>query len=160
MDNASIILDPLLPIAILWLWAVVTVGFVAFALWRGLRGWPLRAAAMATLLLAIANPSVQTEDRDPLSDIVILVVDESASQRIADRPEQTAEAIAAIEDEVADLPNTELRIVRLGDAEGNQGTLLMDALTTVMTEEPRARIAHAKPQVRELLLQGSAVHVQ
>ncbi len=141
MDNASIILDPLLPIAILWLWAVVTVGFVAFALWRGLRGWPLRAAAMATLLLAIANPSVQTEDRDPLSDIVILVVDESASQRIADRPEQTAEAIAAIEAEVADLPNTELRIVRLGDGEGDQGTLLMDALTTAMTEEPRARIA-------------------
>ncbi len=141
MDNASIILDPLLPVPMLWLWAALTAGFVAFALWRGLRGWWLRGLALAVILLAIANPSVQTEDREALSDIVILVVDESASQRIADRPDQTAEAVARIEDEVSDLPNTELRIVRMGDADGNLGTLLMDALTTAITEEPRARIA-------------------
>ena len=141
MDNAAILLDPLLPVPIVWLWALVSLAFVGFALWRGLRGWWLRAAAMLTLLLAIANPSVQTEDREPLTDIVILVVDESASQRIADRPDQTAATIAEIEDQVAGLANTELRIVRLGDADGNQGTLLMDALTRVMSEEPRARIA-------------------
>jgi hypothetical protein len=41
------------------------------------------------------------------------------------------------------LANTELRVVRLGDSEGNRGTLLMEALTNALAEEPRARIAGA-----------------
>ncbi|WP_160764677.1 hypothetical protein [Kangsaoukella pontilimi] len=141
MGNSSIILDPLLPWPVLWALAAVAALFVGFALWRGLRGWWLRGLALAALLIAVGNPSVQTEDREPLSDIVILVVDESASQRIASRPDQTAEAVARVEAEVARLPNTELRVVRLGDADENRGTLLMDALTQAMAEEPRARIA-------------------
>ncbi|MXQ08776.1 hypothetical protein GQ651_13040 [Alphaproteobacteria bacterium GH1-50] len=141
VGNSSIILDPLLPWPVLWALAAVAALFVGFALWRGLRGWWLRGLALAALLIAVGNPSVQTEDREPLSDIVILVVDESASQRIASRPDQTAEAVARVEAEVARLPNTELRVVRLGDADENRGTLLMDALTQAMAEEPRARIA-------------------
>jgi hypothetical protein len=56
---------------------------------------------------------------------------------------RTAEALAAIEREIASLPNTELRVVRLGDAEGDGGTLLMTALAEAMAEEPRARLAGA-----------------
>ena len=143
MDNAAILLDPLLPVPALWAAILAATLFVAIALWRGLQGWWLRALALATLALAIANPSIQTEVREPLTDIVILVVDDSASQRIADRPDQTAEAIAAVEAGVADLPNTELRVVRMGDADGNRGTLLMEALATAISEEPRARLAGA-----------------
>ena len=69
------------------------------------------------------------------------MVDESASQRISDRAEQTAEALAALEAEVASLGNTELRVTRLGDSPDDEGTLLMTALAEVMAEEPRARIA-------------------
>ncbi|MEM9032090.1 MAG: hypothetical protein AAGB18_05540, partial [Pseudomonadota bacterium] len=99
------------------------------------------ALAMAALLLGVANPSVQTEDRDVLSDIVIAVVDESASQEISDRSEQTKQALAALEEEVASLGNTELRVTRSGDSADDEGTLLMTALAEVMAEEPRARIA-------------------
>ncbi len=143
METGTIILDPLLPWAVLWIAVAIAVVFVAFALWRGLRGWWLRGFALATLLLAIANPSVQTEDREPLTDIVILVVDESASQRVSDREAQTAEAIVGLEAEVARLPNTELRTVTLGDADGNRGTLLMETLAQAMAEEPRGRLAGA-----------------
>jgi hypothetical protein len=89
------------------------------------------------------NPSLQQEDRALLSDIVILVVDESASQRISDRPAQVVEAIAAVEAEVAALGNTELRVVTMGDGDGDQGSLVMTALTEAMAEEPRARLAGA-----------------
>ncbi|WP_099824521.1 hypothetical protein [Oceaniglobus indicus] len=139
----SVIFDPLVPVAFLSAAAVVATLAVGLCLWRGLAGWWLRGLAAIVLLVALANPSFQQEDRAPLSDIVILVVDESASQRISDRAAQVAEAEAALEAEIADLENTELRVVRLGDGEGDRGTLLMAALAGAMAEEPRARLAGA-----------------
>jgi hypothetical protein len=44
---------------------------------------------------------------------------------------------------VAALPNTELRIIRMGDARGDEGTLLMTALAEALAEENRARVAGA-----------------
>ncbi|MEM6387800.1 MAG: hypothetical protein AAF718_16355 [Pseudomonadota bacterium] len=141
MEAGTIIFDPLLPWPILWVACGFAVVFAALAVFRRLSGWWLRGLAFAALLLALANPSLQFEDREPLTDIVLLVVDESASQGIDVRPEQIAEAVAGIEAEIAGLSNTELRIVRMGDADGNRGTLLMEALTEAMADEPRARLA-------------------
>ena len=46
----------------------------------------LRAArAIALLLLAIANPQLKQEDREPLNDVLAVVVDDSQSQAIAGR---------------------------------------------------------------------------
>jgi hypothetical protein len=42
-------------------------------------------------LAALLNPSLQTEDREPLSDIVLVVADASASQRLSDRPDQSTD---------------------------------------------------------------------
>ena len=143
MANGSLIFDPLLPWPVLWVGVVFALVFAGIAIWRGLSGWWLRAAAFALLLLAVANPALQIEDRDPLTDIVLLVVDESASQGIDVRPDQIAAAVAGIEDEIAAFGNTELRVVTMGDADGNRGTLLAQALTDAMAEEPRARLAGA-----------------
>jgi hypothetical protein len=141
--QSTIVLDPLLAMPVLWAMAAVAVVVVALALWRGLTGWWLRGFALIALLAALANPSLQTENREALTDIVIAVVDESASQDISDRAEQTAEALAAIEREVARLPATELRVVRVGDGDDNGGTLMMTALAEAMAQEPRGRIAGA-----------------
>jgi len=143
--NGTVILDPLVPWALLWALAGVALAGVAVALWRRLSGWWLRGLAALALLAAIADPSLQREERQPLSDIVMLVVDESASQRIADREAQVAAARAALAAEVAARPGTELRVVTLGDAAGeagaDAGTLLMTALAEAMAEEPQGRIA-------------------
>lgn len=143
METGTIIFDPFLPWPVLWAAVALSVAFAILAVWRGLSGWWLRGLALAVVLLALANPSLQVEERETLTDIVILVVDESASQGVDVRPDQIAEAVAGVEAEVASLPNTELRIVRLGDSDGNRGTLLMEALTNAIAEEPRARIAGA-----------------
>ena len=141
--TGTLVFDPLLPWLVLYAATGLAVLGIVVALWRGLAGWWLRGLTAAVLLLAIANPSLQEEDRAPLSDIVLAVVDDSASQRIGDRPSQTAAALAAVQAEVAALPNTELRLVRLGDAPGDEGTLLMTALAESLAEEPRARVAGA-----------------
>ncbi len=139
--TGTLILDPLIPLIMLYGVAGLALFALVLAIWRRLPGWWLRGLAGLALLLAIANPSIQQEDREPLSNIVVMVVDESASQRIGDRPSQNAAAIANIEAEIARQPNTVLRTVTLGDAEGDLGTTLMTTLSAALAEEPQARIA-------------------
>jgi hypothetical protein len=137
----TVIFAPLVPMALLLVAAALASLFLGVAVWRGLNGWWLRGLAAAVLLVALANPSLQTEDRAPLSDIVLLVVDESASQGLSDRAAQNETAIANLTRQIAARRDTELRIVKLGDGEGDQGTQLMSAVSEALAEEPRARIA-------------------
>ncbi|WP_417259898.1 hypothetical protein [Celeribacter sp.] len=139
----DITLDPFVPLMALAVIAAVAVLLLAIAAWRGLSGWAWRTLAVTGILIALANPAVQEEQRDPLTDIVILVVDESASQSLSDRPAQVAQARAAIEAQIARLPDTELRVVTLGDGADNRGTLLMTRLSEAMANEPRGRLAGA-----------------
>ena len=141
--SAALVFAPLVGWWLIYALAGVAVVLVALAVWRGLSGWWLRALALAALVLALANPALQEEDRQNLSDIVILVVDDSASQGLGDRKAQTESAVAAIQAEIALMPNTELRIHRVGDGEEDAGTLAMTALSEALAEEPRARVAGA-----------------
>lgn len=139
----SLVFAPLIPWPMIWGAMAFAVVLLALAVMRGLSGWGLRAVAAGLVLLALANPALQEEDRAPQSDIVIAVVDDSASQQLSDRPGQTARALAALEAEVAALDNTELRVTRVGDGPEDAGTLAMTALAEALAEEPRARVAGA-----------------
>ncbi|WP_112308673.1 hypothetical protein [Pseudogemmobacter bohemicus] len=139
--TAHLVFDPLVPWPVLWALAGVTLIMLALALWRGLPGWALRGLGLAALLAALAGPGLQSEDRQNLSDIVILLVDESASQSLGARSDQTRRAVARIEAQVAAIGNTELRVKRIGDGVENTGTLAMTAMSEALAEEPRARVA-------------------
>jgi len=136
----DIIFDPQLPWAAIWALTALATFFLGLQIWKSLSGWPLRALAALALLAALANPSLQSEEREPLSDIVLMVIDESASQQISDRAAQTEAAVEAVRRQVAGL-GMELREARVGDGPDNTGTLAMAALSELMAEEPRARIA-------------------
>jgi len=139
--TGSIVFDPLLP----WGFIAVLAGLaglgIALALWRGLQGWALRALAALVVLAALAQPSYQVEDRAPLSDIVLIVEDKSASQSLADRLDVTTDAAAAIATDLSTRPNTEVRRIEVGDGDGDTGTLLMSAVSDALAEEPSGRIA-------------------
>ncbi|NTT85617.1 hypothetical protein [Tabrizicola fusiformis] len=157
--SRSVLFDPLLPLPLFWGLMALAVLLVGLAALRGLRGWPFRALAALALLAALANPVLQEEDRKPLSDIVIAVVDDSASQRLSDRPAQTEEALARLTAAVAALDNTELRVTRFADGADDAGTLAMTALAEAVAAEPQARIAGAvlisDGQVHDLALAPS-----
>lgn len=152
MNSGTVIFDPYLPWAVLGALGVLMAALLLFAGARGLLGAWVRGLATAALLLALANPSLQEEDRSPLTDIVLVVVDETASQRISDRTEQTEAALEALSAEITARTNTELRVVRVGDGPGNAGTLLVAAMTEALSEIPQARLAGT------ILLSDGQVH--
>jgi hypothetical protein len=139
--TGTLILNPMIPLALLYVVAGLVVMGTVLAVWRRLAGWWLRGLAGLVLVAALANPAVQQEDREALSDIVLVVVDESASQRISDRADQNAVAIDNVTNELARLPNTEMRIITLADGEGDTGTALMGSVSQALADEPRARVA-------------------
>ena len=137
----TIVFDPLVPWAALWALAGLGALAVALSIWRGLRGWPLRALALGALGAALAGPALQTEERRAQSDIVLALVDETGSQSLADRGTQNAAALANLRAEVAALDNTELREVRFSGSGDDTGTLAMAALSGALAAEPSGRIA-------------------
>ncbi|WP_420861168.1 hypothetical protein [Algirhabdus cladophorae] len=139
--EGQLIWAPLLDWSLLAFAAVVISLVVGLSIWRGLKGWPLRALAGLALLLGLANPSFMREDRDGLSDIVIAVVDESASQGVSDRPDQTQTALTELTASINARPNTELKVVTVADGPSDTGTLVMTALNQALADVPRARVA-------------------
>lgn len=87
--GASLSFAPLLPWPLLALLAIATLAVVGFGLWRRARGMWWRGTMLALGLLALANPVVIREQRQPLNDVVVVLVDRSPSQEIGDREEQT-----------------------------------------------------------------------
>jgi len=139
--NGQIVFDPLLPWAVIAVLAVLAIAGTGLALWRGLSGWALRALAGLVLVGALAQPSYQIEDRAPLADIVLMLVDETSSQQLAERANVTTEAAERLEARLAARPDTVVRRIPVQDGEGDAGSLLMTALSNALAEEPRGRIA-------------------
>src|SRR6056297_403936 len=139
--TGTLIFDPLLPwLLIAVLGAALVIG-VGLALWRGLSGWPLRALAGLVILAALSGPVYQVEDRAPLSDIVLMLEDQSASQQLFDRASTTAQAADELAARLSARPNTEVRRIAIPDGADNTGTQAMTALSEALAEEPRGRIA-------------------
>ena len=124
----------------------LTFAFVLLSVlgwWRGLQGVWYRALAAAVLIGALANPSLLQEVRKPLSDIVFLITDETASQSLGDRVDQTASASAVVLSRLRNHPNTEVRQITVSDAQNDGGTEIFTALAEALSAEPISRIAGA-----------------
>ncbi|MFN4057706.1 MAG: hypothetical protein ACK4HW_05930 [Roseinatronobacter sp.] len=141
MNAQSIVLAPLVPWPVIWAVAALAALMVAVALRRGLRGWWLRGLAAAAILAALANPSLQTENRSPLPNIAVVVVDESASNRISTRTAQTDAARAHLETALGRIDNLQTRTVVVPDGAGNAGTELGTVLAQTLSDLPRDQVA-------------------
>ncbi|MGY6548348.1 MAG: hypothetical protein ACXIU7_04990 [Roseinatronobacter sp.] len=156
----TVLFAPLLPWPLIAVLAVLATALVGVALYQGLRGWWLRGLAAVALLAALTNPSLQFEDRETLPDIALIMVDDTASNRLDKRAGQTAAARDHLEDALARMGGVETRIVTLPDGPGNTGTQFHTALAEALADLPRDRIAgifaisdgqiHDTPQARTL----------
>ncbi len=124
----SIAFDPMIPLWLLLATGGVALALIGFSAWRGLKGWPLRAVALAALGLALANPLWREENRIPERDAVVIVLDETSSQSLTVRPEQSANALKDLQESLAALPNPPEVVLRRVEDAGRDGTLLVEAL--------------------------------
>jgi hypothetical protein len=140
----GIAFTPLVPTMVLWL-ALAAIAVIAALLLLGRsRGAAVRVAALALIVLAIANPSFTREDREPLSSVAVVVVDKSPSQNFGDRTKQTEQAREALVDQLKKIKGLEVRVVEAGQADGEtDGTHLFGALASTLADVPVDRVAGA-----------------
>ena len=138
----------------MWAAAAVAAVVAVLLLFARSRGALVRIAALALLVLALANPSLTREDRDPLTSVAVVVVDKSPSQSFGDRTAQTEAARAAVAQRLQRIPGIEMRVVEAGQADGEtDGTRLFsraqrDARRRAARSRRRRDLHHRRPRPR------------
>src|ERR1700720_325511 len=140
----GIAFTPLVPSLVLWLAAGAIVVIAGLLLLGRARGAAIRVAALALILLALANPSFTREDREPLSSVASVGIDKSPSQNFGNRTEETEQAKVALVDSLKKIKGLEVRVVEAGQADGEtDGTKLFGALSSALSDVPVDRVAGA-----------------
>lgn len=139
----SLAFEPLIPI-----WALIAASLAALllavpGLFYRLRGAPLRSLALVALVLALANPVVEREERERLTNVAAIVVDRSESQSLDRREQQTDQALVALTERLNALDNIELRVIEAGERHTaeSDGTALFSSLTQALGDVPPERLA-------------------
>ncbi len=141
LEASRLAFDPLIP----WLalWVLVGGAVVLWGVYFYLRGkaWLFRALALTVLALALANPLWIQEQREPLKDIVAVVMDRSESMNFRGRTETAQAAYDAVRKTIDADETLELRVAETDP--GADGTDLYVALQSALSDAPRERIAGA-----------------
>ncbi len=141
LEASRLAFDPLIPWIALW---VLVAGAVAlwgvYLYFRG-KAWLFRALALTVLALALANPLWIQEQREPLKDIVAVVMDRSESMNFRGRTETAQAAYDAVRKQIDADETLELRVAETDP--GADGTDLYVALQSALSDAPRERIAGA-----------------
>jgi hypothetical protein len=140
----GIAFTPLVPSLVLWIALGAIVVIAVLLLLGRARGAAVRVAALALILLALANPSFTREEREPLSSVAAVVVDKSPSQGFGERTRETEQAREALVSSLKQIKGLEVRVVEAGQADGEtDGTKLFGALSSVLSDVPTDRVAGA-----------------
>ncbi len=142
----SIEFSPLIP-----LWGLLTFAAIALILSSAIligrqQGGLLRVCAFIAMLLALLNPAIEREDREKLTSVAAVVVDQSPSQKLGDRSDITEEAQKILSDRLGNIDDFEVRVIETGqESQFNQadGTELFKALENGLSDVPPNRIAGA-----------------
>lgn len=140
----DLVLAPLVPWPVIAVPAALAFGLAAVAIARRARGAWWRLLPLLVLVLALLNPRLAGEERTPLDDVAVVLVDDSLSQTVGDRRTQTEAALAAVRERLGRLSNLEVRVERLRQGLGqDEGTALYGALRRALGDVPRRRLAGA-----------------
>lgn len=133
---------PLIPLFLLIICAIFVAIICAIAFLSKQRGAILRTTAFALVLLALANPIFTDEEREPVQNIVSVIVDKSQSQSAENRKEQTEQTRALLEEQLAKYKNIDVRVREVEhDKSDNPATNLFSALSNEISDIPANRLA-------------------
>ncbi len=134
---SAIAFEPAFPLFVVTAIGVVAALTAILSTVRAPRSGPFRFAALAALLGLLLNPQIRVAERTPLGDIAVLLVDQSASNRLDGRGEATTAAANAIEAKLEALGGVEIIRTDIGGADE---TRIGEALSAAIGDNPRARL--------------------
>jgi hypothetical protein len=140
--NLGVAFAPLISTSLLWAAIAIACLLSLLLFVSRSRGAVIRTLALGLVVLALANPSLTREHRDPLNSVAVVVVDKSPSQNFGDRMQQTEAARAAVVERLHHIAGLDVRVVDAGQADGQtDGTRLFSALTSALADVPSDRVA-------------------
>lgn len=143
----SVAFDPLLPWQVLAVLGGVGLVLVLLGLRAGARGTIWRLGSIAVVLAALANPALIEEQRKPIADVALVVIDDSDSMAIGERRAQVQTAREALKRKLGQQEGLEIREVVLPPAQiqlGSErpgGTRLIETMRSALVEVPPERLA-------------------
>ncbi|MBB4199138.1 hypothetical protein CCR94_16705 [Rhodoblastus sphagnicola] len=141
MSQYGLSFAPLVPPWALALLAVAAVALIGALVWRRRRGALWRGLAFAALLAALSGPSLVEETREPLRDVVAVVVDRTGSQKFENRAAQTENARKTLQAALENLGGVDIKTIEAGDAPDGEGTRLFAAVDNGLADLPAERLA-------------------
>lgn len=137
----SIHFSPLLPAA--WMTAIIGAALILIiiSVLKNRRGLIWRIVTLSVFILALSNPSLLEEQREPVPDVATIVIDKSQSQKIQQREQRTREALSTIQRQLESKEGLELRIIEAPAESNSRETRLFESLDRALSDIPRKRRA-------------------
>ncbi len=139
IEASRLSFDPLIGWPLFWGLAIICVISLAVYIIAFRKAWLTRTLAAGFGLLALSNPAIVEEEREPLPSVAAIIVDRSDSMSFGDRMETASAAFEALRAELDADPSIDLRVIE-SETQGD-GTRLIGALEGLMADVPRDRIA-------------------
>ncbi|MBL4740353.1 MAG: hypothetical protein JKY12_05130 [Sneathiella sp.] len=137
---------PLIPL--LWLVALILIAMLvlSFSIWKKNRGSYFRILLLASLIAALANPSLVSEKRKYINDTALVIVDRTQSQKINNREKQTDNALAKVIQKLRSFQSIDIQTITVSSPtiskqETVSGTQLFEARDRALKSHPPGRIA-------------------
>ncbi|MCP4073168.1 MAG: hypothetical protein GY742_15740 [Hyphomicrobiales bacterium] len=146
MSTINITFAPELPV-----WLIIAVAslsglLVIWGMYKQMRGSWFRGTAWLAITLALFNPSINAEDRKQLKSIVALIIDNTASQKLDGRADQSEEIRKSITKRIEKLTNFEIRELTVNDQISQTtdiSTALFQGLKSALQDVPPEQVAGA-----------------
>lgn len=140
MNLAGIVFDPTVPLWLLIALGALSLVVLGISLIKRARGTWWRALTMALVLGTLAGPVLVREERRPLEDTALIVVDRSASQRITGHLADTETALEGVQRRLDNAEDLTTRVVNV-ESNGADGTRLIEAIQRGLSEIETRRLA-------------------
>ena len=143
----SVAFDPLLGWTVLAVLGGIGLVLVLLGLRAGARGTWWRLGSLIVVLAALSNPSLVEEQRKPIADVALVVVDDSDSMAIGERRQQVQAARETLKRKLGQQEGLEVREAVLPPAhiqlgsERPGGTRLIETMRSALVEVPPERLA-------------------
>lgn len=138
----SLQFTPLLPP--LWIALILTLIaiFVLIGLWARKRASVLRLLALFAFALALLNPGLIKQTREPLPGTVAIVLDQSQSQSLGERKQDSQAVASALQKTINAQNGLQARLITVEPEQGkNPETRAFSALQNGLADLPPARLS-------------------